>query len=70
MPLEYSSGEYATVTDVVRESYELLDQVDELVATEANYQDVRDQILDVLMTAGNLNLKFQNATVELLDAFT
>lgn len=70
VPLEYSSGDHATVTDVVRESYELLDQVDELVATEANYQEVRDQVLDVLMTAGSLNLKFQSATVELLDAFT
>ena len=70
VPLEYSSGDHATVTDVVRECYALLDAVDELQADESNYEEVRNQIMAVLVTAGGLNLKFQKATVDLLDAFT
>lgn len=70
VPLEYTSGDHATVTDVVRESYDLLDTVDDLVADTSNYEDIRDLVLDALMTAGTLNLKFQKATVDLLSAFS
>ena len=70
VPLDYSSGDHATVADVVRESYALLDAVDELVADTSNYQDVREQVQDAVMAAGPLNLKFQRATVDLLGAFS
>lgn len=58
-----------TLRQLVQDNYDLLMTLEDIEVTVDNIDTTREEIWDILSSAGATNLAFQNLTVKMLDAF-
>lgn len=67
--LELTGDHYATLTELVRAAYGLLDEIDELRADETNVDDVYTSVNSAVGQATVLNSRFEKLSGDLVNAF-